>query len=141
MRNMPKESGICQRKMEIMRSAATDLPLSQGLVPLISDRFGWDQPRGCAMGIWGGRYPEFGRQPAALQLPPQEIDARLVRSHPRAVTQEAVNLVRDDELLEVHALLSQRAHQLHGLSEIHVAVVVSVDQKHRRFPGPDGCHR
>ena len=42
---------------------------------------------------------------ALLQFPLQEIDRRVVSAQPGRVPQEGVNLIRDNQLLEVHALL------------------------------------
>src|ERR1051326_2258326 len=95
------------------------------------------------LGKVAGLFPSAPTQMAltALQLPPQEIGTGVVRMEPRAVAQEAVYFVRNDELFEVHSLPSQRTHQLNRLREVHVAVIVAMYQKHRRFPCPYGRHR
>jgi hypothetical protein len=57
------------------------------------------------------------------------------------VEQEAVHLVGEDELLDVHAALSQLLDELDGLGEGDVPVVVPVDQEHGRAPRVERRHR
>src|SRR5690348_8841836 len=46
-----------------------------------------------------------------------------------------MDFVRDDELFEGDMLGAQALHEIDCLAERHVAIVVAVDQQHRRFPG------
>ena len=53
------------------------------------------------------------------------------------MAQEAVDLVRQDELFHLDLPLPQRLDQVDRLDERHVAVVVAVDHQHRRPPAVD----
>ena len=44
--------------------------------------------------------------------------------------QEIVHLIGENDLLKLHALFAQRFHQLHHVSEGHVAVIVALNQQH-----------
>src|ERR1035437_9052926 len=56
------------------------------------------------------------------QLPPEEIDRRMVTAQPGGMPQEAVDLVGQDELLEIHTLLAERIGERDGLAEVDVAI-------------------
>ena len=45
-----------------------------------------------------------------------------------------MDLVGEDELLELDALLAERLREVHALAEGDVAVVVAVDEKDGRAP-------
>src|ERR687884_1378615 len=68
------------------------------------------------------------------QAPVEEIRRGVISAQPVGVAQEIVHLVGKDQLLELDVALAQPAHQLDGLIEGDVAVVVAVDQQHGRFP-------
>src|ERR1035437_5527400 len=68
------------------------------------------------------------------QLPPEEIDRRMVTAQPGGMPQEAVDLVGQDELLEIHTLLAERIRERDGLAEVDVAIVVAVNHQHRGAP-------
>src|SRR5919201_2494226 len=55
--------------------------------------------------------------------------------------QEIMDLVGEYQLFEGDVALSERLDQLHRLVEIHIAVVVSVDEQDRRSPGIHGRDR
>jgi hypothetical protein len=55
--------------------------------------------------------------------------------------QEVVNLVRVDDLLKGHALGPQALHQVDGLAELDVAIIIAMNQQHRRPPPGDPRHR
>jgi hypothetical protein len=57
------------------------------------------------------------------------------------VQQEIVDLVGEDQLLHFDLLLAQRVGQHHGLAELYVAVVVPLDQQHRRASASDISQR
>lgn len=45
--------------------------------------------------------------------------------------QKVVNFVGENELFDVHAARPQAGDQVHGLREIHVAIVVAMNEKDR----------
>ncbi len=51
--------------------------------------------------------------------------------------EQIVNLVGNDDQLVRHLLLAQRAHQLDGLIERHIVIIVGLDDEHRRMPTLD----
>jgi hypothetical protein len=63
---------------------------------------------------------------AVLEFALEEIDGGIVSTEPGLVTQEAVNFIRQDELLEVDALFPQSGDECDRLAEVHVAIVVAV---------------
>src|SRR5699024_4960121 len=63
-----------------------------------------------------------------LQVSIEKLHRRLVGLVPRAVQQEAVRFVGEDELLERHLVRAQAVGQVHGLVEAHVVVVVALDE-------------
>src|SRR5439155_1646657 len=79
--------------------------------------------------------PTTRRGRPSPQPPREERRRRLVCRDPMRVRQEIVDVVREDQQLDVDLLLPQGARELHRLAELHVAVVVAVDQQHRRAPG------
>src|ERR1017187_1966850 len=74
------------------------------------------------------------------QFPPEEIGRRMVTAQPGIMPQEAVDLVGQDELLEIDALLAQRIGERDGLAEVDVTIVIAVDQQHRRAPRSHARH-
>jgi len=54
------------------------------------------------------------RQPAHLITSRQEIGRRVVAAQPRGMPQKAVDLIGQNELLEIYALLAQRIRQRDG---------------------------
>ena len=71
----------------------------------------------------------------------KEIDRRVIAAQPGGMPQETVDLVGQDELLEIHALLAERIRHRDRLAEIHIAIVVAVNQQHRRAPRTHARHR
>src|SRR6185437_1918969 len=71
------------------------------------------------------------------ELALQEVHGRGVGLHPRSVAQEAVDFVGDHHFLEGHAVLPEARHYVFHLEEMHVVVVVALDQQHGRFPFRD----
>src|SRR5580704_8832097 len=51
--------------------------------------------------------------------------------------EKIVDLVGEDELLDGDAACTEAGHQIDGLREVDVAVVVAMDEENRRFPGVD----
>src|ERR1044071_6405808 len=76
---------------------------------------------------------------SALQLPFEEVRGRRVGAEPVAVEEEVVHVVGEDDLLELDVLLAQTAHEVYGLREGDVALVVAVDEEHGRAPLLDGA--
>src|SRR5216683_3051722 len=74
------------------------------------------------------------RNALSSQLPSEELRRRVVGREPVRVGQKIMDLVRENELLEGYALAPQGLGELDRLAELHVAVVVAVDQQHRRAP-------
>ena len=73
-------------------------------------------------------------KPPLLQLVIEETTGRIVGIHPVAPEQEVVDVVREDQLFERHALRPQPLNQIRGLGEVHVAIIIAVDQQHWRLP-------
>ncbi len=44
--------------------------------------------------------------------------------------QKIVNFVGKNNLLKLHALFSQRFHELHHIGKSHVAIVIALNQQH-----------
>jgi len=70
----------------------------------------------------------------------KEIAGRVIRLAPRLMEQKIVDLVRKDELLDVNTALAQPRDEVHRLSKVNVAIVIAVNEEHRRFPTVDRCH-
>jgi hypothetical protein len=71
------------------------------------------------------------------ELSLKEIGGRLVDAHPVRVPHEVMRVVRNDQLFIWYVKLVESLNQIHGLIEPHIAVIVAVDQKHRRLPSFD----
>ena len=52
--------------------------------------------------------------------------------------QKIVNLIGENKLFDVNIAFTETRDKVHGLCKVHVAVVITVNEKHRRFPGIDG---
>ena len=52
-----------------------------------------------------------------------------------------MDLIGKNDLLDLDILLPQPLHQVGGLREGHVAVVVAMHEEHRRLPSRHGRHR
>ena len=48
-----------------------------------------------------------------------------------AMKQKIMHVIGEDELLDFHAAFAETSDQIDGLGEIHVAVVVAMNEKHR----------
>src|ERR1700674_1114444 len=70
-----------------------------------------------------------------LQLPGKEILRRAVRPNPALPHEERVNLIGEDEFLYVHFLAAQTLQKIHCLREIDIAIIVPLNEQHRRSPG------
>src|SRR5580700_10393119 len=75
-----------------------------------------------------------------VEMPAEEVCCEAVGCDPAFVHEEAVDLVGEDVLFELDSLCAQGCGHLHGLAEGNVAVVVTLDEQHRRLPGFDGSH-
>src|SRR5712692_10952298 len=71
----------------------------------------------------------------------EEIRRGAVSCEPGAMHQETVNFVGEDEFLDFYALLPQPRRQVHRLGEVHVAVVITLDEQNRRAPSFQPCYR
>src|SRR5579872_2492920 len=56
------------------------------------------------------------------------------RVHPAAMQQRFVHIVRKHDQLVIHVTLPQELHQSRHLLECDVAIVIALDQEHRRLP-------
>src|SRR5581483_6348858 len=70
----------------------------------------------------------------SLQLAVEEVGGGVISAQPVFMAQEVMNVVGKDQLLELDVALAQAAHQLDRLIESDIAVIVAVNQQHRRFP-------
>ena len=52
--------------------------------------------------------------------------------------QKIVDLVRKNELFDVHIAFAKARDEVHGLREIHITIIVAMNKEHRRFPGVNG---
>src|SRR6266403_5166281 len=68
----------------------------------------------------------------------KKIAGRMIRLEPRTMQQKIVNLVRENKLFDVHVALAKARGEVHGLREVHIAIVVAMNKEHRRFPGVNG---
>ena len=73
----------------------------------------------------------------SAELAAEIVNGRAVGLEPRRVAQKTVNLVGDHDLLERHAREPQPRDEVNHLMELDVAVVVALNQQHRRFPRSD----
>ena len=71
-------------------------------------------------------------------MPIEEIARRVIRREPSPVQKKIMNLVRENQLIEGHALFAQRLGQVDHLGEGDVAIIVAVNEEDGRFPGVDG---
>src|SRR6266513_5331102 len=69
-----------------------------------------------------------------LEMPIEEIAGRVIRRQPIFVQQKIVHVIRKNELLDLYALLAEARHQIYCLREIHIAVVIPVNEEDRRLP-------
>src|SRR5579872_7236609 len=76
-----------------------------------------------------------------FQLAIEEVGAERVGGDPVAPEQEAVDFVGEDVLLEGRALSAKSCGEADGVGELHVAVVVALDQQDGRTPGLYRRHR
>src|SRR5215467_2651514 len=65
-----------------------------------------------------------------FQGPVKELGGCGVGLHPVLPSQKSVDLIRQDQLLEGDLLRPQPLHQVHRLSEGHVAVIISMNEQH-----------
>ena len=68
------------------------------------------------------------------QLSIKEIRCRSVNPQPILVAQKVMHIVREDQLFKFDASLAKLSHKFDRLTELNVSIIVTVDQKHRRFP-------
>src|SRR6266404_249723 len=70
----------------------------------------------------------------------KKIASCVIRLEPRTMQQKIVDLVRENELFDVHVALAKARGEVHGLREVHIAIVVAMNKKHWRFPGVNVGH-
>src|SRR5262249_3959311 len=80
------------------------------------------------------KFTSFTAHLRGAQLPVEEIRRSLVAAHPVLPQQEVMDLIRNHNLLKLHALPAQALDQVDCLLEGHVAIVVAMDEQHRRLP-------
>ena len=71
----------------------------------------------------------------------EEIASRVISHKPIPVQQKIVRVIGKNELFDLDALCTESRHEVHRLREVDVAVVVTVNKKHGRFPSVHGGHR
>src|SRR5499427_6343068 len=71
---------------------------------------------------------------AESKLRIEEIRRRSVHPQPGCVTQEAMDLIRQYELLVLDPVLAQCLRETDGLGERNVVIVVAVHEEHGRAP-------
>ncbi len=64
----------------------------------------------------------------------------MVSRQPGPLEQEVMDLIGENNLLKWDIIRPEALHQIHHLTERHVAVVITLDKKHRGFPRGDGGH-
>ena len=69
-----------------------------------------------------------------VELALQVFHRGLVRLQPGSMAQEAVDLVGQHQFFVGHTLVPQPVGHVDHLVEIHVAIVITLDQQHRRAP-------
>jgi hypothetical protein len=78
---------------------------------------------------------------ATPQLPPQKLRRRLIPAHPTPPQQQIMDLIRKNQLFQVHILLAQALHQIDRLLERYITIIVAVYEQHGLFPSRNGRHR
>jgi hypothetical protein len=68
------------------------------------------------------------------QFLPEEICRSFVSADPALPQQQVVNFVGDDDFFEVDMLRFQALHQVCGLLERHIAIVIAMNQQYGRLP-------
>src|SRR6266446_4859801 len=76
----------------------------------------------------------IGSAAVLLQLPGKEFLRRAIRPDPALPHEEPMNLIGEHEFLDVHFLSAQALQQIDRLREIHIAIVIPLDEQHRRPP-------
>ena len=69
-----------------------------------------------------------------LQLPGKEFLRRAIRPDPALPHEETMNLIGKDQFLDMHFLHAQALQQIDRLREINIAIVIPLDEQHRRPP-------
>lgn len=64
-------------------------------------------------------------------MPLEKMCSCVVRLQPTAMKEKIMDIIREDQLFEVDATLSQQTHEIDGLTEVDVAIVVAVNEKYR----------
>src|SRR5215469_13647500 len=65
----------------------------------------------------------------------KEVELGTVDLQPGSMAEEFVDFVGNDELFQIDVLAAKRGNQVDRHGEIDVAVIVAVDEQHRRAPG------
>src|SRR5258706_12626870 len=68
----------------------------------------------------------------------KEIAGGSISGEPVAMQQKIVHVIRENELLDNDAASAQARDEIDRLREVDVAIVIAVDEKHRRLPCFDG---
>src|ERR1700676_4003781 len=80
------------------------------------------------------------RNLSLFQVPVEETDRSLIGHSPTPPQQEIVNFVRKNQFLHGHVSAAQRIGQHYSLVELHVAVVIALNQEHGRTPAAEESH-
>lgn len=68
------------------------------------------------------------------ELPRKEIVRGRVCREPIAMQKKVVHLIWKDQLLDFYALFSQIFRELYRLTERDVAIIIALNEQHRRPP-------
>ena len=74
-------------------------------------------------------------------MPVKEIAGSVIGSQPVAMQQKIVDFVWENQLLNFYVLGAQASDRVNGLRKNHVAIVVAMNEEHRRAPGIHGSDR
>src|ERR1700743_514028 len=71
----------------------------------------------------------------------KKIGAGGLCSDPGPMEQEIMDLIRENKLLHTDFLFAQSLSQLNCLRKLHISVIISLNEEHRRTPGADRRQR
>src|SRR5260370_19472368 len=75
-----------------------------------------------------------------LEVPIEEIAGRVISRQPMSVEQKIVHVIGENELFDLDAFFAATGDEVHGITEDDLALVVTVNEKHRRRPGVHRGH-
>src|SRR5260370_14152912 len=77
----------------------------------------------------------------SLEMTVEEIARRVIGRQPILMQQKIVDVIGENELLDLDALLAEACDEIHSLGEIDVAVIVAVNEQDGGLPGIHGRYR